>query len=149
MSLDKRKICRHFQENRITLGVEGVPIEIDESCFRHKSKFGRGRQPDREPWVFGMVDRSHNPFISYVEVIENRSEETLLPIIEAVVTPGIVATIHSDCWAAYNQIYESLGHHHLRVNHSDRRHRFIAPDGTHTQGIASHWNRWKSYLKKY
>ena len=82
-----------------------------------------------------MVNRSHSPSISYMEVVEYRSEETLLPIIESVVTPDIVATIHSECWSAYNQIYERLGHHHLRVNHSDRRHIFIAPDGTHTQGI--------------
>ena len=95
--LIREKICRNFQDNRITLGVEGVPTEINESCFRYKSKFGRGRQPDRELWVFEMVDRSHSPSISYMEVVENRSEETLLPIIEAVVTPGIVATIHFDC----------------------------------------------------
>ena len=147
--LIREKICRYFQDNRITLVVEGVPIEIDESCFRHKSKFGRGRQPDRELWVFGMADRSHSSSISYMEVVENRSEENLLPIIEVIVTPGIVATIHSDCWAAYNRICERLGHHHFRVNHSDRRHNFIAPDGIHTQGIESHWNKWKSYLKKY
>ena len=84
--LIREKTCRYFQDNRITLGVEGVPIEIDEPCFRHMSKFIRGRQPDRELWIFGMVDRSHSPSISYMEVVENRSEETLLPIIESVVT---------------------------------------------------------------
>ena len=35
--LIREKVRRYFQENRITLGVEGVPIEIDEFCFRHKS----------------------------------------------------------------------------------------------------------------
>ena len=70
---------------------------IDESCFRHKSKIGRGKQPSRELWVFGMVYRSHSPSTSYMKVVENRSEETILPIIESIVILDIVATIHSDC----------------------------------------------------
>ena len=131
--LIREKTCRYFQDNRITLDVEDVPIEIDESCFRHKSKLGRGKQPDREPWVFGMVDRSHSHSISYMEVVENRSEETLLPIIESVVTPDIIATIHSDCWAAYNRIYERLGHHFQSES-----------PGQKTQ---FHRSRWHSYKR--
>ena len=96
-----------------------------------------------------MVDRYYSPSFYYIEVVENRFEETLLSIIESVVTPDIVATIHFDCWPAYNRIYERLRHNHFRVNHSDRRHKFIVPGGTRTQGVESHWNKWKSYLKKY
>ena len=57
--LIREVICQHLQQNPIVLGVEGIPVEMDESCFRHSSKYGRGRAPEGEVWVFGMVDRSH------------------------------------------------------------------------------------------
>jgi hypothetical protein len=39
------------------LGGPGV-VQIDESLFNHKSKYQRGRWPDRETWVFGIADTS-------------------------------------------------------------------------------------------
>jgi 2-polyprenyl-6-methoxyphenol hydroxylase-like FAD-dependent oxidoreductase len=43
------------------------------------------------------------------------------------------------------QAVTGLDHH--RVNHSDRRNRFVAPDGTHTQHIESYWAKRKQRIK--
>ena len=119
-------------------------VEIDESCFRHSAKYGRGRKPEKEIWVLGLIDRNSEPSVSYLEVVEDRFAETLLAIIQTVCLPGI--TIYSDCWAAYKRIQERLGFEHPCVNHSDRRHRFVSADGIHAQRIESHWNKCKTRL---
>ena len=129
-------ICEKLQRNPIKLGENNHIIEIDESCFRHSAKYGRGRKPEKEIWVFGLIDRHSEPTVSYLEVVENRSAETLLLIIKAVCLPGTV--INSDSWAAYSSIQDRLGFEHHIVNRSDRKHRFISTDGIHTQLIESH-----------
>ena len=145
--LIREVICQHLQQNPIVLGVEGIPIEMDKSCFRHSSKYGRRRAPEGEVWVFGMVDMSHQPAISYMEVVTDRSAHTLYPIIRAVLNSNINVIVHTDRWATYNRLANEFNIIHRTVNHSDPRHRFISPDGVHTQGIESHWNRWKPFIK--
>ena len=137
--------CESLQITPIKLGGFNHIVEIDESCFRHSAKYGRGRKPEKEIWVFGLIDRNSEPSVSYLEVVEDRSAETLLPIIQAVCLPGTI--IYSDCWAAYKRIQERLGFEHRCVNHSDRRHRFVSADGIHTQRIESYWNKCKTRLK--
>ena len=46
--LIREAICQHLQQNPIVLGVEGIPVEMDESCFRHGSKYGRERALEGE-----------------------------------------------------------------------------------------------------
>ena len=94
-----------------------------------------------------MVDRSHQPAISYMEVVTDRSTHTLYPIIRAALNPNINVIVHTDRWATYNILANEFNTIHRTVNHSDPRHRFIYPDGVHTQGIESHWNRWKLFIK--
>ena len=111
-------------------------IEIDQSCFRHSAKYGRERKSEKEIWVFSLIDRQSESKVSYFEVVENRSSDTLLPIIQAICLPAIV--IHSDNWVSYLIIWEQLGFEHHMVNHSNRKHRFIFTNEIHTQLIKSY-----------
>ena len=125
------------------LGGPGVIIEIDESLFRHKPKYHRGRAPQNELWVFGMVDTSYTPCRGYMEIVERRDAATLIPIIEQHVAPGSI--IHSDQWRAYAQLQNDPRFTYRSVNHSEN---FVDPvTGVHTQTIESYWGRKKRHLK--
>ena len=67
-------------------------VEIDESLFRRKNKYNRGR-----PVFFGIVYPSSNLLVLYP--VANRDAATLIPIIQTHVRPG--TRIYSDNWAAY------------------------------------------------
>jgi len=56
-------------------------MQIDESLFKHKVKYNRGMRASKEQWVFGMADTSHKPAITYMQVVDDRKPETVLPII--------------------------------------------------------------------
>ena len=78
-----------------------------------------------------------------MEIVPKRSKKKLLPIIHSVVRPGSI--VHSDQWAAYNDIQQELGLDHETVNHSLH---FVDPaTGVHTQTIESYWNRHKRRVK--
>ena len=118
-------------------------VQIDESLFRHKPKFHRGRATSHELWVFGMADTSYSPSKIYLELVENRSAATLLPIIRRVARSGSI--IVSDEWAAYRAVDELLGFDALTVNHSLH---FVDPNtGAHTQNIESYWAKVKLRIK--
>ncbi|KRH94437.1 hypothetical protein M153_2570002111, partial [Pseudoloma neurophilia] len=57
--------------------------------------------------------------------------------------PGSI--VHSDQWAAYNNL-QSLEYVHSTVN---PRSNFVGPNSrAHTQHIESLWNRWKQIIKQ-
>ena len=61
-----REVCtNYFRYNPISLGGSGVVVQVDESCFSHKSKYHRGRIPASTLWVWGLVDTSVRPAIGY------------------------------------------------------------------------------------
>ena len=61
--------------------------KIDESQFQSKPKHHRGRQLGAQAvWVFGIVDTSTNPGIGYMEVVDRRDAQTLLPIVHVCVS---------------------------------------------------------------
>ena len=95
-------------------------------------------------WVFGIVDISFKPSVGFMEIVENRGAEILLPIIQSVVRPGSI--VHSDEWRSYRQIQGRTGLSHRTVNHSIN---FVEPiTGVHTQNIESYWNVKKTLIKK-
>ena len=125
------------------LGGPGVVVQIDESLFNHKSKYQRGRRPDKETWVFGIADTSTKLAVTYMQTVAKRDAATLLPIIQKVVRPGSI--VYSDEWRAYRQIQPKLGLQHETVNHSVN---FVDPStGVHTQSIESYWAKTKYKFK--
>jgi hypothetical protein len=62
------------------LGGPGIVVQIDENFFNHKLKYQRGRRPSNETWVFGIVDTSTKPAITYMEAVAKRDKATLLSI---------------------------------------------------------------------
>ncbi|KAL7825007.1 hypothetical protein SRHO_G00340990 [Serrasalmus rhombeus] len=66
-------------------------IVIDESHFRHKRKYGRGRMAGgwrRRKWVFGMLG---------VKVGDTNQRKPVLRLVERRVQKGTHATHHSTC----------------------------------------------------
>jgi ISXO2-like transposase domain len=95
-----RDICRKYLDsNPMVLGGEDIVCQVDESVFSYKPKYHRGRAPEKQKWVFGIVDTSFTPALGYMECVERRNAETLLLIIRRVCLPGSI--IVSDGWRAY------------------------------------------------
>ncbi|KAG0426895.1 hypothetical protein DMUE_5937, partial [Dictyocoela muelleri] len=139
----REKVSSYLSREPIRLGGPGVVCQIDESLFVHKVKNHTGRSPREQVWVFGIVDTSRSPLIGHMEVVENRSAEVLLPIIQRVCKLGTI--IHSDMWAGYREISTRLGFSHETVNH---KLNFVNPsNGVHTQHIESFWNVQKLKIK--
>jgi hypothetical protein len=143
-----REVCstRLIQDGNPQLGGNGVVVEIDESCFRHKPKYRRGRPPTQNIWVFGMVDTSRTPALGFMQIVPNRTRATLLPIIQANTLPGTI--IHSDDYATYRTAVGQLPNvaRHRIVNHSLH---FVDPNtNVHTQHVESYWNRVKQKFKR-
>lgn len=125
-----------YRETQEPIGGPGVVVEIDESKFG-KRKYHRGHRVDGV-WVFGGVERTTGGRM-FVEVVENRSEDVLLGVLERNVHPESI--IHSDMWRGYKNIEERLGMEHHTVNHSKN---FVDPgSGAHTNTIEGIWNGFK------
>ena len=99
------------------LGGPGYTIEVDESSFKKKSKYGRGKMhPDR--WVLGIIERDESRKKRGRKkyfLVPNRNRGTLLSIILKHVKPG--SEIMSDGWTAYEALSEHPYDHYV-VNHS-------------------------------
>lgn len=55
-------------------------------------------------WVFGGIERNSGKV--FICAVEDRSSQTLLPLIEKHIAPGSV--IYTDCWRAYNDIKKKI-----------------------------------------
>jgi transposase-like protein len=118
------------------IGGEGIIVEIDESKFG-KRKYHRGHRVEGA-WVFGGVERAPEKR-TFVQVVEDRSERTLLQAIRENIHPGSI--IHSDMWRGYSGIWRHLNMVHRTVNHSEG---FKDPEtGVHTNTIEGVWNGFK------
>ncbi|OMJ87822.1 hypothetical protein SteCoe_10386 [Stentor coeruleus] len=131
--LIKKVISEYFVRNLPKF--RGV-VEIDESAFRSKSKTRAKNKVDK--WVFGLYERERK--IVYMEIVKNRRESTLIPIIQKICEPG--TTIISDQWGSYNKLPD-YGFPHYTVDHSRF---FVNPHSReiHTQDIEISWG-WAKY----
>ncbi|KAI4293354.1 hypothetical protein PAPHI01_2628, partial [Pancytospora philotis] len=109
-------VVQEIQREPIRLGGYGVQCQVDESLFVHKQKYHVGRVAEEQIWVFGIADTSRSPCIGFMQIVDDRTEESLLPIIAEICRPG--TTIASDMWRAYLNLSRKLGFEHRMVNHS-------------------------------
>ena len=96
-----------------------------------------------------MVERESNTIILYP--VADRSEETLLPIIQRHCAPG--STIYSDGWSAYCPL-NSLGFKHFTVIHKYAFKKSYVNKETgeiveiHTNRIEGAWKHAKDHFKR-
>ena len=96
----------------------------------------------REQWVFGGYDPQEKK--GFLIPVARRDAATLIPIIQQWIVPG--STIHSDVWAAYNQI-GNIGYQHGTVNHT---YNFVDPQtGVHTNRVKAMWMRAKNKFQAH
>ena len=128
------------------IGGPGTIVEIDE-CLVVKRKYNRGRFLSNQQWIFGGVVRGEHSKC-FIEFVENRTQETLLEMIQKNVLPG--TTIYSDCWRAYIDMplyLPEMNLHHCTVNHSKGFLNKENPE-IHTQNIEAFWSVWKRCMRK-
>lgn len=126
------------------LGGPGVVVNVDETMVSFKAKSHRGRSAGEQIWALVIVDTSYKPSKGFCCVVENRKAETLLPIIRSVVRPGSI--IHTDQWAAYNELGRNNDYTHHTVCH---KLNFVEPiTGVHTQHVESFNNKIKRSIKE-
>jgi transposase-like protein len=138
-----RNVCTEYlKRNPFSIGGPGRVVELDETVVSRR-KYHVGRLV-KERWLFGGYDRTTK--MSFLILVDNRSSNTLLPLIQEFVCPG--SEIHTDCWAAYNGIRDiqvNPPYSHLRVNHSEN---FTDPlTGACTNHIEVLWKHAKKKLK--
>ena len=93
--------------------------------------------------LFGMAACTSNLALGFMQIVDRRNAEMLLPIIQRHFLPGSI--VYSNQWAAYNRVGNIAGLEHHTVNHTLR---FVDPvTGVHTQNIESYWNRCKTKIK--
>nr|XP_023660155.1 uncharacterized protein LOC111840004 [Paramormyrops kingsleyae] len=118
---------------------------LDESNFRHKRKYGRGRASTtwrRKKWVFGILGVRNKHRHPILRLVKRRSRAHLVPIVVKHVRPG--TTIISDEWRAYRGALASMGYRHFTVNHSQW---FVDPhSGAHSQHIERAWLTYKTNI---
>jgi len=144
--IDFYNFCREvcvviLEEQSEPIGGPGCIVEIDESKFG-KRKFNLGKRVDGV-WVFGGIERDSDPPRCFFVTVNDRSADTLIPIIKRWILPG--TTIYSDCWRSYSTLV-SEGYIHATVNHSVE---FKSESGTHTNNIESRWNAVKKSFPRF
>lgn len=116
-------------------------VELDESYFgarRVRGKRGRGAM-GKIP-VFGILKRNGHV---YVEIVENCSRESLLPIIKGKILEE--TTIYTDGWKAYDGLILN-GYEHYRIFHHENE---FARGKNHVNGIESFWSFAKRRMAKF
>lgn len=133
-----REICKiYFDKHPIRLGGPGHIIQIEESCFSPKSK-GKHISSKKQIGVFGILDIASK--LSYMQIVKDRTAETLLPIIQKIVIPGSI--IYADQWRAYKNLQYATAQ---AASHSLN---FVDPETiTYPHNIEPYWNKHRSKLK--
>ena len=137
-------IVKHQNMTEMEKGKFGGPdqiVEMDESCFFSR-KNNKGRVT-KQIWGFGFVVRGSNRL--FVEIVEKRDANTLIPIINRWINKDCQFLI-SDEWRAYKGL-KKLGYNHETIKHKDN---FVDKENkiVHTQTIENRWGQIKGLMKK-
>lgn len=110
-----REVCEVAEaHDRGLIGGTDDVVEVDETHL-YTNKYHRGRLLHRQTWSFGCISRLTKNV--HVELIADKSRQTLDAIIQANVKPGTF--IMSDMHRAYLGVDTRLGMRgHATVNHS-------------------------------
>lgn len=158
-----RDIINFDLNNLGKLGGEGKRVQVDESLFRGRRKYHRGRfllgdvdaetESDRSlrranygtrvngPWVVGLVEEGSERLRMFI--VEKRDSQTLNSIIlENVENETVVVT---DGWTGYSTISQ-YGFNHEVVIHEEN---FLDPiSGANTQRIECEWGHAKLLIMR-
>ena len=118
------------------IGGVGKTVQTDESKIG-KRKYHRGHRVDGQR-VFGRREGESRK--CFMVPVVDRSEVTLIPIIQQWIEPGTL--IVSDCWKSYTNLTE-YGYQHETVNHSKE---FKNEKGFNTNKQESHGRHLKINL---
>lgn len=86
----------------VFLGGPFKIVHIDETMLTHMAKSHRGRSPRRQIYALCIKEVGENSLRGFCTVLNDRSANSILPIIYRVVIPGTI--IHTDEWKSYNQL---------------------------------------------
>ena len=73
--VSQKTIVQHYQYMQTTehpTRLRWTRSRCADSLFNHKSKYQRGRRPDKETWVFGIADTSTKPAVTYMQTSKER-----------------------------------------------------------------------------
>ena len=130
-------ILDHYIHNNEPVGGPGVVVQVDETLV-FKRKYNRGRVRTQIWLVGGWCPEQNRGFM--MMRVERRNWQEILEALRTWCLPGTI--FHTDMWRAYPRAIHNLeDSQHFTVNHSEE---FVAPDGTHTQGIENLWGGFKN-----
>ncbi|XP_049329705.1 uncharacterized protein LOC125795242 [Astyanax mexicanus] len=141
-------VQRLQRKKKMRIGGRHAFVVLDESKFRHKRKYNRGRLGRtwrrKRSWVFGMLEVRGERRRPVLKLVKRRSRRHLERIVEKYVKPG--SQVISDCWRAYHNL-QQRGYIHFQVNH---QRFFVHPQtGAHTQHIERAWRTYKETVYRY
>ncbi|KCZ82191.1 hypothetical protein H312_00214 [Anncaliia algerae PRA339] len=81
------KFKEFFDLNPIKLGGPGSIVHVDETKLNFNVKSHRGYSPAEPSWAIVFTDTGFTPARGYVELVENRTADTLLAVINRIILP--------------------------------------------------------------
>ncbi|XP_028133902.1 uncharacterized protein LOC114329089 [Diabrotica virgifera virgifera] len=145
--LNCRQVCtRYFEQHPVELGgfdEQGEPlvVELDESSFLPRKNL-RGADK-KEEWVFGGLERKTGKL--FLTPVQERKEETLLPLISGTILPGtVIVTNGLEAYRNIGRFGGGVYEHQIILKQNNFRN---SDDNTvHTKNMEKLWLRAKKRL---
>lgn len=129
-----------FADNK--LGGPNMNVQIDETMLNFKCKSHRGRAATNKSDALCIVEVGNTITRAFACIIENKTENVLLPIITRQVA------YQSIIWTDEHKAYCNLSKHgyiHRTVCH---KYQFVTQEGINTQSVESFNNELKLEIKR-
>ena len=133
-----------FSDLDLRIGGPGHTIQIDETaCCRRRlihNPTSLATEIRGTKWVVGIFSETTKQI--RMEVLENRSIQSLAQFIDKYILPGTI--IKSDGYPSYPEAVRRSGCEHIIVNHNRG---FLNENGDHTNSIESVWSSLKIEIR--